>query len=72
MGGTHPLQRRTPLATSIQDQLDEQVETQTENATTDISEMPLLTDAAIRNDARRTDIVEVNFANQTARVVGVF
>ena len=58
------------MATSIQDQLDEQVETQTENATVDIADMPLLTDAAIRNDARRVDICEINFSTQTARIVG--
>lgn len=55
---------------SLQDQLDAQREEQTANATTDIADMPLLTDEAIRNDARRTDLVEVNFANQTARIVG--
>ena len=57
------------MATSIQDQLDNQREESTENATAGISELPLLTDEAMRNDTRRVDTVEINLSNQTARVV---
>ena len=52
---------------SIQDQLDAQSENQPVEPQT--AEIPLLTDEAMRNDSRKTDIVEVNFATQTARVV---
>ena len=55
---------------NIQDQLDEQRENETEATAIDIENaLPLLTDEAMRNDSRKTDIVEVNFANQSARVV---
>jgi len=58
------------MAQSIQDQINEQMEERTENATTDMATLPLLTDEAIRSDTRRTDIVEVNFSSQNARIVG--
>lgn len=53
----------------LQEQLDDQRERETENTETVVADTPLLTDAAIRKDARKTDIVEVNFSDQTARVV---
>lgn len=55
--------------TSIQEQIDQQVEGEQEATTTEVAEKPLLTDAAIRADKRRTDLVEINFSDQTARIV---
>lgn len=56
----------------VQAQLDalSEEETETTVTETEVAPAPLLTDDAIRNDKRKTDLVEVNFANQTARVVG--
>ena len=53
----------------IQSQLDDARERQTDTEVTSVADRPLLTDAAIRTDTRKTDIVEVNFSDQTARVV---
>ena len=53
----------------IQEQLDSQVE-QEQEAPATVADKPLLTDEAIRNDQRKTDVVEVNFSDQSARVVG--
>ena len=54
---------------SIQNQLDSQIEQKREAEAEVVSDVPLLTPDAIAKDRRRTDIVEINLRNQTARVV---
>ena len=55
----------------IQEQVDELTEPETDvaRAIEDLESLPLLSPDILKKDKRRTDIVEINFANLTAQVV---